>query len=340
MSNLYEALGVEKDATEADIKKAFRELAFKYHPDRNKDAGAEERFKEVSAAYDILSDKAKRQQYDQYGTTSQHQPNPGFDPFDLFRQAGGFSDWFEYSNNYGRQSNKGEDVSKVLNIDFLDAALGTSKDVTVEYPYACQTCKGTGAEHGTALKTCDTCNGRGKIGQRQGFMQILSTCPSCRGKGRSILTKCPECVSGHKVKTETIKVTIPAGIDDGNALRVAGKGMTSQHNGQSGDLYLRIDINPHPKFKRDRTTIYSEQEIGYLDAILGTKVEVDTIHGPVNVKIPSGIQPGHILKVSGKGIVKDGTKGDHLIGVKVTIPTKLSDEERKLLEQLKGTKND
>jgi molecular chaperone DnaJ len=343
MNNPYETLGVTKEATEADIKKAFRELAFKYHPDRNKESGAEDKFKEISAAYDILSDPAKKQQFDTYGTTGHQQPqqNPNFDPFDLFRRAGGFGgfgDWFEYGNNYGRQPSKGEDISRVLSLDFLEAALGTSKEVTIDYPYACQTCKGTGAENGTALKVCETCNGHGKVGQRNGFMQILSTCQSCQGRGRTILTKCSDCNTGRKIRTETIKVTIPAGIDDGNALRVGGKGMPSEHNGQSGDLYLRIDIAPHSKFKRDRLTIYSEQEVSYLDAILGTKVEIDTIHGPVNVKIPPGTQPGHVLKVSGKGVMKDAEHGDHLIGVKVTLPTQLTDKERDLLQQLKGSK--
>ena len=334
--NPYEVLGVAREATEADIKKAFRDLAFKYHPDRNKELGAEDRFKEISAANDILSNPDKRRQYDLTGSTSA-QPQPGPDPFDLFRRAqGGFSDWFSYGNNYGQQSTKGEDVSRVLELEFLQAALGIKKEVTIEYPFNCPECKGTGAENGTAIKGCDSCGGRGKIGQQQGFMQILSTCPSCRGAGKTILTRCKECNGGHKIRTETLSVNIPAGVEDGNAIRVSGKGMPGLSS--SGDLYLRINIAPHEHFRRDRLTIYSEREIGYLDAILGTKIEVETIHGPVNVKVPPGIQPGHILKVSGKGIIRGEEKGDHLIGVKVILPTQITDTERDLLEQLKGAK--
>jgi len=198
-------------------------------------------------------------------------------------------------------------------------------------------------KHGR-FQRCMTCNGKGKIGQRQGFMQIISTCPNCKGRGKVILKVCPDCTNGHKTKTETIRISLPVGVEDGNAVRVTGKGMPSEYNKENGDLYFRISVSAHPTFKRDRTTIYSEQEIDYIDAILGTKVEVETIHGPVNLKIPAGIQPGHILKIKEKGIIKGNEpKGDHLIGIKVTIPNKLSNEEKELLEKIKnkrGIKND
>jgi len=341
--NPYEILGVEKTADEQTIKKSFRELAFKYHPDRNKEAGAEDKFKEISAAYEILSDKEKRNLYDTYGTINPHeaQGNTGFDPFEFIKRAGGFSDFVDFENNYGKQNRKtrGDDISGSLGVSFLEAALGAEKTVSVEHPYNCDSCKGTGAEAGSTPEKCTLCNGNGKIGKKQGFMQILSTCPSCRGQGTIILNKCQECISGHKVKTEKIKINIPIGIEDGNVIRIFGKGMPGQHGNENGDLYLRISIESHPKFKRDRSTIYSEQEIDYIDAILGTKVEVDTIHGPVNLKIPTGIQPGHVLKIKEKGIIKDNdVKGDHLIGIRVIIPSKLSNEEKELLEKLRNLK--
>ena len=346
--NPYEVLGIKKDANEQEIKKAFRELAFKYHPDRNKDAGAEDKFKEISAAYEILSDPDKKNLYDTTGATSAREAHqnqgPTVDPFDIFRRAGGFGDWFDFDNNFGKQQNqrkqvRGQDITRMLEIDFLDAAKGAVKNVSIDYPYACTSCKGTGAEHGTSLQQCTNCGGKGKVGQRQGFMQILSTCQNCKGKGQNILIKCPDCIGGNKTKNETIKLTIPAGIEDGNAMKVAGKGQAGLFGNENGDLYLVISVKSHPKFKRDHTTIYSEQAIDYLDAILGTKVDVETIHGSVTLKIPAGIQPGHILKIKEKGIIKDReAKGDHLVGIKITIPTNLSAEEKTLLEKLRDDK--
>lgn len=349
MKDPYEILGISKDANENEIKKAFRQLALKYHPDKNNGSKeSEEQFKDINTAYEILSDPEKRKMYDIYGTINprdvQSQSGPEIDPFEFIRRAGGFGfspDFFDFENNYGQQKKniRGQDISKEITINFLEAVLGTTKEVTIEYPYSCVSCHGTGADNGTAIKKCDTCSGQGKIGQRQGFMQILRTCPSCNGRGQIILTRCKECVNGQKFRTETIKVHIPIGVEDGNAIRVAGKGMSSQYNGVSGDLYLRIEVMPHEKFKRDRFTIYSEEEINYIDAILGTKIETETIHGPVNLKIPAGIQPGHILKIKSKGVIKNKEmEGDHLVCIKVKLPTKLDKEEKELLEELKTMK--
>ncbi|MFA5024032.1 MAG: DnaJ C-terminal domain-containing protein [Patescibacteria group bacterium] len=342
--NPYEVLGIQKTASEQEIKKAFRELAFKYHPDRNKDPGAEDKFKEVSSAYEILNNPETRKMYDNFGTTSSRDiPNDNYDPFaDLKKYANhpGFADWFgsEKTNNH---QTRGQDVVKNITIDFMEAVLGANKTINIEYPFPCTSCNGTGAENGTSLKVCDACSGRGKIGKNQGFMHIIQTCRTCAGKGNIILNKCKECNRGTKTKTEKMTVDIPVGIDDGSAICIQGKGMSSPY-GDNGDLFIQIEITPHNKFKRDRLTIYSEEEIDYLDAILGTKIEVNTIHGAINMKIPAGIQPGHILKVSGKGIIKnDSIRGDHLIGIKVKIPNNIKDSERELLEQIrKDNRND
>lgn len=347
MKNPYEVLGIPKEAKEDEIKKAYRKLALEHHPDHN--AGSpesEEKFKEINAAYETLNDPEKRNLYDTYGTTDPRQAQGStVDPFDFVRQSGGFGfppDFFDFNNNYGRQhkqSTKGSDITRNLSVTFMEAALGTTKDITIDYPYQCTSCHGTGAEFGKALKKCETCGGQGKLGQTNGFMQVIRTCPACRGKGKIILITCPDCSGGNKIRSETIKVHIPIGIDNGSGLRVSGKGMPSAITGEAGDLFLIIDMAPHPKFKRDRTTIYSEEEIDYIDAVLGTKIEVETIHGPVNLKIPAGTQPNNVLKIKGKGIKNDDVEGDHLVGLKVIIPTRLSAKEKELLEQLKGSRN-
>lgn len=348
MKNPYEVLEIQKDATEEDIKKAYRKLAFQYHPDKNpNDKTAEEKFKEVSAAYEILNNPEKRKLYDTYGTAdprvAQQAGQDGFiDPLDFVRRAGGFG--FDFADIFGgvphsKGHMRGQDLQHGLTISFMDAALGATKTISVDYPYRCDVCRGTGAENGTAIKQCETCGGQGKLGQRQGFMQILRTCPGCQGKGNTVITKCPHCSNGMKTKNEILKVSIPVGIDNGSVLRLSGKGMPGEGGFENGDLYLQINIIPHNKFKRDGLTIFVEEEIDYLDSILGTKINVETIHGIMKLKIPAGTQPGSILKIKEKGIIKnEGHKGDHLVGIKVTVPSKLSAEEKALLEQLKTLK--
>lgn len=344
MKNPYEVLGISKDANDEDIKKAYRKLAFQYHPDKNpNDKTAEEKFKEVGSAYDILTSPEKKQMYDAHGTIdprevySSQGPDTGYiDPIEFIRRAGGFGDIFGHDAHSQKSNLRGEDVQYTISISFIEAALSATKTISVDYPLACSSCKGTGAAGATALKICEQCHGHGKIGQRQGFMHIMHTCQTCSGKGKIIITPCTDCVGGIKSKNETIKVSIPAGIEHGNILRLSGKGMPSQHGLENGDMYLRVNIAPHVKFKRDGLTIFSEEEIDYIDAILGTKINIDTIHGMIALKIPAGTQPGSMLKISEKGIIKsDGTKGNHLVGIKVTVPSQTTQEEKDLIEKLR-----
>ena len=336
MKNPYDVLGVKKDASTEEIKKVYRQLALKYHPDKNPDnSDAESKFKDISAAYEILSDPEKRQQYDLHGDVSSHPP--GVDPFEHMRNAGfgfGFDEFF----GGRRRRVRGSDVRKRINISFMEAAKGCVKKMGIEYPQECTSCKGNGSENGTNIEACSHCNGAGKVGYNQGFMQILQTCPVCQGKGNKVTKTCSQCSGkGAKFRNEVLKVTIPAGLDDGSTIRLTGKGMPSPYGAESGDLYLSIVITPHVKFKRDGLNVYSEESINYIDAILGTKIPVNTIHGQVKLTIPAGTQPNTVLKIKEKGVLRDSAKGDHLVGIKVSLPTKLSDEEKELLSKLRKT---
>jgi len=338
MKNPYETLGVKKDAEAGEIKKAFHKLALKYHPDKNPDKPeAEEKFKEVNSAYEILSDPKKRLQYDTYGDTDlRNFSATGTDPFEHLRDIinhNGFA-W-----NHGGRSVRGDNIRQTIRIDFMDAAKGVIKKLSIDYPFGCTACKGNGSKDGTNLETCATCNGNGKVGQNRGMMQILHTCPTCRGSGSKITESCTECNGrGTKTKNEIIKVTIPAGIPDGITMRLAGKGMPSHYGADNGDLLLSIIISPHPIFKRDGMTIYSEEKISYIDAILGAKIPVETIYGSVKLKVPAGTQPDSILKIAGKGVIRGAEKGDHLVGIKIIIPKQISQQEEELLTKLKDMK--
>jgi molecular chaperone DnaJ len=347
MKNPYEVLGVQKEATDEEIKKAYRKLAFQLHPDKNpNDKASEEKFKEVSEAYTFISDPEKRKFYDEHGTTdmrssSHGQGDPYMDPLEFIRRSGGFGDIFDNMPGFGggRQSSRGGDIRHELNIDFMDAALGTVKSMSVEYPIHCTLCSGTGAKDGKELQICSDCHGQGKIGHRQGFMQVLMTCSACSGRGKIITTPCPDCKNGIKNKKENIKVTIPAGIDYGAILRVPGKGSPGAFGKENGDLFLVIKIAGNSKFGRNGLNIQTELELDFVDAILGVSKTIDTIHGPILVKIPQGSQPSSVVRVKEKGIINNKKqKGDHLILIKVKIPNALSDEERSLIEQLKTLK--
>jgi len=335
MNDLYSVLGVEKSASEQELKKAYRQLALKYHPDKNPDdKEAEEKFKEISAAYEILSDAEKRKQYDTFGTVSNigQNPQPDFDIRDIFSNMGfDFGDIFS-GKQRGRPA-RGQDLRKSINISFMDSALGCSKNIKIEYPFSCKSCGGNGSKDGNNVYPCPTCNGSGKIGRRQGVMQILTTCAACNGRGERIAIKCDDCEgSGQKYREEVLKVSIPAGIDSNTTMRLAGKGMPSDYGGPSGDLYLSLRVMPHKKFNKVGKTITSDEKVGYIDAILGTKIDVETIHGNVAIKVPAGTQPNSKLRLPGKGIAQ----GDHIITINVSLPKKLSDEEKELLTKLKS----
>ena len=338
MKDPYKVLGLGKDASEGDIKKQYRKLALQYHPDKNPDdPSAEAQFKEVSAAYEVLSDPEKRKMYDTYGDVNPRAQGPGPSGFDPFGGRGGF-DFGDFFGNRRRRT-RGDDVKKGIVLDFMEAVHGCTKKLGIDYPYACSPCKGNGSKDGTNLKECETCGGMGKVGYNQGFMQILQTCPSCQGRGKDIIEKCPECNGrGQKTKTDTVKVTIPPGIDHSSVLRLGGKGMPSAYGDAPGDLYLEVHVKPHSKFRREGFNILSEETISYLDAILGTKLIISTIHNKVDLKIPAGTQPGTTLKVAGKGVIREARKGDHLVKVNVSLPKNVSPEEQELLEKLKGLK--
>lgn len=334
MKNPYDVLGVKKDATPEEIKKVYRKLALQYHPDRNpSDPDAESKFKDLSAAYEILSDPQKRQQYDTYG--SDYEQFNGIDPFEHIRNSVfgiGFDDFFNQ-----RRSTRGGDLRHTIYIDFMESVKGCTKKVSIQYPHKCSSCNGNGSKNGDNVDKCDSCNGIGKIGYNQGFMHILQTCHKCNGTGNNIKEKCTTCFGkGTVTNNETIKVNIPAGIDNGTTMRVSGKGMPSLYGSESGNLYLSVAIKPHNRYKRNGLNIISEEYINYIDAILGTKVQVDTIHGKIKLTVPHGTQPNDILKISGKGIIQKSNKGDHLIFVKVRIPKQVSNEEEELLSKLKS----
>lgn len=330
MNDPYNTLGVEKDASEAEIKKAYRKLALDYHPDRNPDnQDAENKFKEISEAYEVLGDPEKRQMYDQYGHT-----NPqNIDPFENMRSGLGF----DLGDIFGHKarSTKGPSLRQNIVVDFMEATKGCSKTIAVDYANECKDCNGNGSEGGINLDTCDICQGSGRVGTQRGFIQVLRHCDKCQGRGTIVKKVCNICNgSGQNTKTEKLKITIPPGIDNGVIMRLAGKGMPGMY-GENGDLLLSIYVKPHDQFIKHGMDIYTEETIDYLDAILGSDKMVSTIHGIVKLKIPCGTQPNSMLKITGKGIDAKSNKGDHLVKIKIKIPTNISDKDRELLLKLK-----
>lgn len=352
----YEVLGVDRSASEADIKKAYRKLAKKYHPDMNKEEGAAEKFKEVNEAYEVLGDPKKRQQYDQFGHAAFEQGAGfnagGFDAgdfSDIFSSffgggaGGGFSgfDFGGGARNSSNQPRKGQDRIMSMTISFMEAVKGTTKEVKVSYDEVCSACKGTGAENGTAFETCPTCNGSGYVmSQHQtpiGVVQSRNVCPDCHGTGKKIKTVCDKCGGkGYERKNVKLDVKIPAGINDGQHIRIQGKGERGVNGGPNGDLYIEIHVQNHTHFKRDGYDIGIEVPISSLDATLGTTIDVPTVYGDVSLKIPAGTQPGTKFRLKGKGIQTARATGDEYVLVNVEIPKKLSKEEKDLYEKIRS----
>lgn len=333
MKDPYKTLGVSKTASQDEVKKAYRKLALKYHPDKNPDdKESEDKFKDISSAYDILGDESKRKLFDQYGTTNpnvNHGPPPGFGQM--------FEDMFGFGFS-GPKKTRGRNIQKEIYVTFMEAAKGATKNINVDYLYNCSVCKGTGAKNGTELKDCEHCEGVGKVGKRNGFVQVLTTCPKCLGKGKIVIEKCDECNgAGKEKKTEKLNVQIPAGIDNGTTMRLAGKGMPSEHNMENGDLFLIIGVMPHREFKKvpNSLDIFSQVKIDCFKAAIGTKVRASTIHGPVDLSIPSGTQPNTIMKISGKGVDAQGRKGNHLVEVEIVVPD-LTEEQKDKLKEVMG----
>jgi molecular chaperone DnaJ len=340
----YAALGVPKDASATDIKKAYRKLAAELHPDRN--PGGEERFKEVSEAYDVLSDSAKRKEYDEarelfagggrFGGGGQGFQG-GFDVNDLFgnRGGGGFSDLFGGMFGNGQrgrrpQSRRGADLETSTTLPFLDALHGATVSLRLATEGACDTCRGSGAAPGTTPRTCPVCNGQGLVNRNQGAFAFAEPCTSCRGTGQVVETPCPTCHgSGAVTKDRTITVRIPAGVADGQRIRLAGKGSPGQ---PPGDLFVRVSVQPHPVFARKGSNLTVTVPISFAEAALGGTVTVPTVDGTVTLRVPPGTPSGKTFRVKGKGVPSKKGPGDLLATVEVKVPSRLSEDERAALE--------
>ena len=349
----YETLGVPRDASQDDIKKAFRDLARKYHPDVNKAEDAEEKFKEINEAYGILSDAEKRASYDRYGfsgVNTQGMPNYGdMDLSDLFETLFGFGGMggFGGSSRGRSQRNaprRGADVSGRVRLSFEEAIFGVEKEVEVTRNERCSVCSGSGAEPGTQPITCKTCNGSGEVRQVQqtflGSMVQVGTCPTCGGRGKMIESPCRNCRgSGLERMTRKLKVKIPAGVDNGNQIRMVGEGEPGTNGGPHGNYYLEIDIAPHKFFKRSGNDILLDLNINMAQAALGDEITVPTVDGDVKLRIPPGTQPGRTFKLKEKGvpILNSKDRGNEMVTVNVAIPANLTKEQEELLTALGKT---
>ena len=346
----YEVLGLSKGASEAEIKKAYRSLAKKYHPDVNKEAGAEEKFKEINEAYEVLSDPQKKANYDQFGHAGMDGAfgggaggfsGAGFDDFsDIF---GSFFGGGTSSRRQSTGPRKGNDRFMQMRIDFMDAVFGKSEEITLEVDEQCSECLGSGARSKDDIQSCSRCNGTGQIQQSRtpfGVFMTNSICPECNGTGKQIKNKCPKCHGrGYEHKRVKLEIKIPAGIQSGQQIRVANKGERGTNGGPNGDLYIEINVNRHPNFVRDGNDIRISVPISAVDATLGCTVDVPTVYGDVELTIPAGTQHGTQFRLRGKGVkAPRGGQGDQYVEVKVEIPTKLSREEKEYYEKLKNSK--
>jgi len=349
-TDYYEILGVSRDAGKEDIKRAYRRLARKYHPDVNKEPGAEEHFKEINRAYEILSEPETRNRYDRFGEAGVSGGAAGFDPDNM----GGFADIFEtiFSGfgGMGGQATarrrtgptRGEDLRLDFRLKFREAVFGGEKEIRIRHLETCQTCKGSGARPGTSSRTCTTCNGTGQVRRATrtpfGTFAQVSVCPTCDGAGEVIEEKCDVCGgSGRRQETKKLKITIPAGVDNGMKLRVAREGDAGLKGGPPGDLFVYLTVETDAEFQREGNDIKSDITISYIQAILGCTIKVNTVDGQEDLTIPAGTQPNTVLILENKGVPKLGnpvSRGDHRITVKISIPTRVTGEERELLEKL------
>ncbi len=346
----YEVLGVSKSADQKEIKKAFKVLAKKYHPDISKEDNHEEKFKEVQEAYAVLSDEQKRAQYDQYGHAAFDQQQgfggaQGFDFGDIFSEifGGGFGGFGGFGS--GRQTNPnaprpGRDMEQTITLTFKEAVFGTKKDIVVKREEDCDVCHGTGAKDPNNVRTCTTCNGQGKVRRQQqtpfGMAMTEAMCPNCQGTGQETTEKCSSCHgSKRKVVDKTISINFPAGVENGAYMRVPGKGEGGMRGASDGDLFLNIVVKEDKHFKRSGNDITVQIPISYSQAVLGASIDVPTIHGDVKFKIPAGTQTGAKLRLKGKGVQPTrGRSGDQYVIVNVKIPTEVTSEEKDLLKKL------
>lgn len=341
----YDRLGVSKDASQDEIKRAYRKMSKKYHPDINKEPGAEEKYKEVQEAYETLSDDQKRAAYDQYGPDGANGfgGKGGFGGFDGGASFGGFEDIFSSFFGGGATRNpnaprQGDDLQYRVNLSFEEAIFGAEKEVHYNREATCKTCSGSGAKPGTSPVTCGRCHGQGVINVDTqtplGMMRRQVTCDVCHGTGQEIKEPCQTCHgTGHEKQSHKVSVKIPAGVETGQQIRLAGQGEAGFNGGPYGDLFVIINVNPSDKFTRDGSTIYYTLNISFVQAALGDTVEVPTVHGNVEMTIPAGTQTGKTFRLKGKGAprLRGGSQGDQHVTVKIVTPTKLNDAQKEAL---------
>ena len=345
----YEVLGVGRSATAEELKRAYRKLALQYHPDRNpNDPQAEVRFKEINEAYEVLSDDSKRQRYDSFGHAGT-QGMPGFDfggagfggindIFDMFFGAGAGT-----AGRTGTRVRRGSDLRLDLRLSFEEAVFGVDRELTIPRAEPCEQCHGSGAAAGTSPQTCPQCRGSGQVRRatQSIFGQIVNvtSCPRCNGEGKVIERPCRNCGgSGHVPGEKKVRVTIPAGVDDGSQIRLSGEGETGPRNGVPGDLYIAIHVKPHPVLKRNGTDIVYELPLSVAQAALGDTIEIPTVDGPEKMEIPAGTQYGKTIRIHGRGVphIRSGRRGDQVVFVRVVIPTQLTEEQKQALRVLGG----
>ncbi|HFC36167.1 MAG TPA: molecular chaperone DnaJ [Candidatus Moranbacteria bacterium] len=365
MADFYKILGVDKNASDEEIKRAYRKLAHKYHPD--KAGGDEEKFKEINEAYQVLSDKNKRAQYDQFGQTFENAGDAGgaggfggFSGFEGFSSQGGFdfsgfdfgggrqsSGWEDVFSDVfggmgGRRQQSGADIQTDLEIDFSEMVNGVKKEIKLYKNVVCDVCQGSGGKPGSKKETCKTCKGAGHIKKTVktvfGTIAQEEVCRDCQGKGEVYSEKCEKCSGEGAVKEEkTILVDIPAGIADGQTISVRGEGEAGKFGAPAGDLYVTIHIKPHPKFTREGNDILSTEEITFSQAVLGDKIKVETIEGAVSMKIPAGTQSGEVFRIRNKGVpyLRGVGRGNHLVKIKVSVPKRINRQQKKLIKELR-----
>jgi molecular chaperone DnaJ len=359
----YKILGVEKGASTEEVKKAFKKLAMQHHPDRQ--GGDEKKFKEINEAYQVLNDTEKRQKYDQFGSDFEQQggfggggnwddfmrasrgqggfQNGNFS-FDMGDLGGIFGDLFGGGGHSNRPV-RGSDIQVDVELTFKEAAFGVDKEIQLRKQDTCEVCTGSGAEPGSKMEKCETCHGQGQVVQNQrtilGTIQTMATCPTCNGRGEHATRKCKHCGGdGILAKSVTHQVKIPAGIDNGQSLRLTGLGEAAPHNGGKGDLYVMVHLKPLKGFRREGTNLYVEKVISFPQAVLGDTVEIETLDGMLKMVVPEGTEQGQLIRLKNHGIPylnKPSTRGDLYVEIKIAVPKKVSREAKKLLEELKKT---